>query len=103
MKHASNSSRDQAEKRRAVTVENEGWRWGPNHYDCAAALPAGVIESQPRVWPNWATASHPRCLGVLNRGTLIDRGNPVAPESRVSQVAADMGLSQGEIPASLFA
>jgi DNA-binding transcriptional regulator PaaX len=28
---------------------------------------------------------------------LIDRGNPVAPESRVSQVAADMGLSEGEI------
>jgi DNA-binding transcriptional regulator PaaX len=28
---------------------------------------------------------------------LIDRGNPVAPESRVSQVAAHIGLSEGEI------
>jgi DNA-binding transcriptional regulator PaaX len=28
---------------------------------------------------------------------LIDRGNPIAPESRVSQVAADMGLSEAEI------
>ena len=28
---------------------------------------------------------------------LIDRGNPIAPENRVSQVAADMGLSEGEI------
>jgi hypothetical protein len=28
---------------------------------------------------------------------LIDRRNPVAPETRVSQVAADMGLTAGEI------
>ena len=28
---------------------------------------------------------------------LIDRGNPVAPESRVGHVAADLGLSEGEI------
>jgi hypothetical protein len=27
---------------------------------------------------------------------LIDRGNPVAPENRIDQVAADMGLTQGE-------
>ena len=40
-------------------------RWGPNHYDCAAALPAGVIESQPLVCPNWATPSHPCALAYL--------------------------------------
>lgn len=28
---------------------------------------------------------------------LIDRGNPVAPENRISQVAAHMGLTEGEI------
>ena len=26
---------------------------------------------------------------------LIDRGNPVAPEGRISQVAADTGLNEG--------
>jgi DNA-binding transcriptional regulator PaaX len=28
---------------------------------------------------------------------LIDRANPVAPEGRISQVAADTGLNEGEI------
>jgi DNA-binding transcriptional regulator PaaX len=35
---------------------------------------------------------------------LIDRGNPVAPEGRISQVAADTGLNEGEIrPAIKYA
>lgn len=35
---------------------------------------------------------------------LIDRGNPVAPEGRISQVAADTGLSESEIrPAIKYA
>jgi DNA-binding transcriptional regulator PaaX len=35
---------------------------------------------------------------------LIDRGNPVAPESRITQVAADTGLNEGEIrPAIKYA
>jgi DNA-binding transcriptional regulator PaaX len=35
---------------------------------------------------------------------LIDRGNPVAPEGRVSQVAADTGLNEDEIrPAIKYA
>ena len=33
---------------------------------------------------------------------LIDRGNPVAPENRVTQVvAADMGLNESEIRAAI--
>ena len=28
---------------------------------------------------------------------LLGRGNPVAPEGRINQVAAGMGLSEGEI------
>ncbi len=27
---------------------------------------------------------------------LIDRGNPIAPENRINQVAAEMGLNEGE-------
>src|SRR5947208_2338042 len=35
---------------------------------------------------------------------LIDRGNPVAPEARISQVAAATGLNEGEIrPAIKYA
>jgi hypothetical protein len=35
---------------------------------------------------------------------LIDRGNPVAPEGRISRVAADTGLNEGEIrPAIKYA
>ena len=35
---------------------------------------------------------------------LIDRGNPVAPEGRISQVAADTGLSESGIrPAIKYA
>ena len=35
---------------------------------------------------------------------LIDRGNPVAPDGRVNQVAADAGLAAGEIrPAIKYA
>ena len=35
---------------------------------------------------------------------LIDRGNPVAPEGRISQVAAETGLNEGEIrPAIKYA
>jgi hypothetical protein len=35
---------------------------------------------------------------------LIDRGNPVAPEGRISQVAADTALNEGEIrPAIKYA
>jgi len=35
---------------------------------------------------------------------LIDRGNPVAPENRITQVAADAGLGQSEIrPAIKYA
>ena len=35
---------------------------------------------------------------------LIDRGNPVAPENRITQVAADTGLNEGEIrPAIKYA
>jgi hypothetical protein len=35
---------------------------------------------------------------------LIDRGNPVAPEGRISQVAAAMGLNEDEIhPAIRYA
>jgi DNA-binding transcriptional regulator PaaX len=35
---------------------------------------------------------------------LIDRGNPVAPENRITQVAADMGLNESEIrPAIKYA
>jgi DNA-binding transcriptional regulator PaaX len=35
---------------------------------------------------------------------LIDRANAVAPESRVSQIAADAGLNEGEIrPAIKYA
>jgi hypothetical protein len=37
-------------------------------------------------------------------GALIDRGNPVAPEGRISQVAAAMGLNEDEIhPAIRYA
>lgn len=32
---------------------------------------------------------------------LIDRGNPIAPENRINQVAAEMGLDEGEIRAAL--
>ena len=32
---------------------------------------------------------------------LIDRGNPIAPENRITQVAADMGLKEGEIRTAL--
>ena len=32
---------------------------------------------------------------------LIDRGNPVAPENRINQVAAEMGLDEGEIRTAL--
>ncbi len=32
---------------------------------------------------------------------LIDRGNPIAPENRITQVAADMGLNEGEIRTAL--
>jgi len=32
---------------------------------------------------------------------LIDRGNPVAPENRINQVAAGMGLDEGEIRTAL--
>ena len=34
----------------------------PNDYDSTAALPLGVIESQPLVWPNLASSSHPSAL-----------------------------------------
>src|SRR5262249_25039777 len=34
----------------------------PNDYDFTAALPLGVIESQPLVWPNLASSSHPSAL-----------------------------------------
>jgi hypothetical protein len=35
---------------------------------------------------------------------LIDRGNPVAPDGRISQVAAQTGLAEGEIrPAIAYA
>jgi DNA-binding transcriptional regulator PaaX len=35
---------------------------------------------------------------------LIDRGNPVAPENRISHVAASMGLNEDEIrPAIKYA
>lgn len=35
---------------------------------------------------------------------LIDRGNPVAPENRITQVAADAGLNESEIrPAIKYA
>jgi 2-hydroxychromene-2-carboxylate isomerase len=35
---------------------------------------------------------------------LIDRGNPVAPENRITQVAASMGLNDAEIrPAIKYA
>jgi hypothetical protein len=33
---------------------------------------------------------------------LIDRGNPIAPENRVSQVAADMGLTADEIRTAIM-
>jgi DNA-binding transcriptional regulator PaaX len=32
---------------------------------------------------------------------LIDRGNPIAPENRIRQVAADTGLNEGEIRAAI--
>ncbi len=32
---------------------------------------------------------------------LIDRGNPIAPENRINQVAAEMGLDEGEIRTAL--
>ena len=32
------------------------------NYDFTAALPPGVIESQPLVWPNLASSSHPCAL-----------------------------------------
>ena len=32
---------------------------------------------------------------------LIDRANPVAPEARISQVAANMGLKEHEIRAAI--
>jgi DNA-binding transcriptional regulator PaaX len=32
---------------------------------------------------------------------LIDRGNPVAPENRINQVAAEMGLDEGQIRTAL--
>ncbi len=32
---------------------------------------------------------------------LIDRGNPIAPENRINQVAAGMGLDEGEIRTAL--
>ena len=32
---------------------------------------------------------------------LIDRGNPTAPENRITQVAAGMGLSEGETRTAL--
>lgn len=35
---------------------------------------------------------------------LIDRGNPIAPEGRISQVAAAAGINEGEIrPAIKYA
>jgi len=35
---------------------------------------------------------------------LIDRGNPVAPDNRINQIAVDMGLDEGEIrPAIRYA
>jgi DNA-binding transcriptional regulator PaaX len=32
---------------------------------------------------------------------LIDRGNPVAPEGRITQVAASMGLNEHEVRAAI--
>ena len=32
---------------------------------------------------------------------LIDRANPVAPENRINQVAAELGLDEGEIRTAL--
>jgi DNA-binding transcriptional regulator PaaX len=32
---------------------------------------------------------------------LLDRGNPTAPENRITQVAAGMGLKEGETRAAL--
>jgi hypothetical protein len=49
----------------------------PNHYDCAAAFPAGVIESQPLVWPDWATPSYPCALAYLIAIRTILRCNGI--------------------------
>jgi hypothetical protein len=53
-------------------------RWGLNHYDSAAALPPGVIESQPLVWPNLASSSHPCALAYLIAGRISPSFNPVS-------------------------
>ncbi len=48
------------------------------HYDFAAALPLGVIESQPLVWPNLASSSHPCALAYLIAGRISPSFNPVS-------------------------
>jgi hypothetical protein len=53
------------------------------HYDFAAALPLGVIESQPLVWPNLASSSHPCALAYLIAGRISPSFNPVSAATRL--------------------
>jgi hypothetical protein len=55
------------------------WRQGPRDYN-------------EKMTSQNAPANAKRLLKAL-----IDRGNPVAPDGRISQVAAQMGLDEGEI------
>jgi hypothetical protein len=48
------------------------------HSDSAAASPLGVIESQPLVWPNLASSSHPCALAYLIAGRISPSFNPVS-------------------------
>jgi hypothetical protein len=48
------------------------------HSDSAAASPLGVTESQPLVWPNLASSSHPCALAYLIAGRISPSFNPVS-------------------------
>ena len=62
-----------------IVVAALAWRQGPRDYN-------------EKMTSQNAPANAKRLLKAL-----IDRGNPVAPDGRISQVAAQTGLDEGEI------
>jgi hypothetical protein len=68
---------------------------------CLAFLP---IPATPRDYNDAMASQNAPANAKRLLKALIDRANPVAPESKISQVAADMGLNEGEIrPAIKYA
>src|SRR5215469_3052425 len=65
---------------------------GRTPYDSTAALPTGVIESQPLVWPNLASSSQPCDFAYLIAGRISPSSNPTSAATRLILLSGATGV-----------